>query len=166
MSNKALPSIWPNVYCEMLPAIRRVAREHGYAIGIHGSMVTDCDLIAVPWIEQVSPAATLAAAIKAVLNGWEARDCPSVKPHGRLVFSFSLDPTHYIDLSVMSRCSWSPGPNTHPETSSCVHGIGPSAKGILPGNALLPAAERSCGRLPVQSAPGGHEQRETEGGAA
>lgn len=101
MSNKSLPSIWPNVYCEMIPRIRDVAKQHGYAIGVHGSLVNDCDLMAMPWTDEASDPETMAEAVRALLDGWEANNCPGRKPHGRLVWSFALDPTHYIDLSVM-----------------------------------------------------------------
>lgn len=103
MSDKPLPSIWPNVYCELLPKIRDVARRHGYAIGVHGSMVNDCDLIAAPWVEDCSDPAAFADEVRAVLEAWQANGCPGRKAHGRLVWSFSLDPTHYIDLSVLPK---------------------------------------------------------------
>lgn len=36
-------------YKRQLPAIREAARKVGYAIGVHGSLARDFDLIAVPW---------------------------------------------------------------------------------------------------------------------
>lgn len=108
MSDKPLPSIWPNVYATMLPRIREVARALGYAVGVHGSMVNDCDLIAVPWVDDAAPAELLADAVRNALEGWQANRCPGTKPHGRMVWSFSLDPTHYIDLSVIPLASRKP----------------------------------------------------------
>jgi hypothetical protein len=37
-------------YTSLLPELRRVAREYGYELGLHGSMTRDLDLIAAPWI--------------------------------------------------------------------------------------------------------------------
>lgn len=103
MSEKPLPSIWPNVYCSILQTLREVARGHGYAIAIHGSMLRDLDLVAVPWTEEASEASVLAESIRASVDGLESRGCPERKAHGRLVWSFSIMPCHFIDLSVMPR---------------------------------------------------------------
>lgn len=43
--------------------IRDVAKEHGWAIGEHGSMVRDIDLIAVPWTAEAATPEVLVAAI-------------------------------------------------------------------------------------------------------
>jgi len=50
-------------YLSRLPAIREAAREHGYAIGVHGSTRRDFDLIAMQWREGASDKDTLAHAI-------------------------------------------------------------------------------------------------------
>ena len=50
-------------FTSRLPAIREAAKEHGYAIGLHGSMRRDLDLIAVPWREGASDKEVLAHAI-------------------------------------------------------------------------------------------------------
>lgn len=93
-----------------LPAIREAAREHGYAIGLHGSMRRDLDLIAAPWRDGVSDRDTLAHAIAMAACGitragayeWEQ------KPAGRAATCLPICWTHrhgvlsdgHIDLSV------------------------------------------------------------------
>lgn len=59
-----------------------VARKHGYALAAHGSMVTDFDLIAVPWTEQAIEAEELMQHIMSHLDavdyrGLLVRDCSS-----------------------------------------------------------------------------------------
>lgn len=96
-------------YQKLLPIIRVIAKEHGYAIGLHGSTERDLDLIAAPWIANASTAETLAEAVRAAVNGHiSAREGanPTVKPHGRLAWAIRpLDNNPhaelYIDLSVM-----------------------------------------------------------------
>lgn len=52
-----LPAILPPMkpanpapfYACLYPALCDRAREHGYALAIHGTVATDLDLIAVPW---------------------------------------------------------------------------------------------------------------------
>lgn len=100
-------------YLQLLPIIREAARRHGYAIGIHGSLERDFDLIAAPWQEIVSSPDVLAIAVKGAVNGVfnenadkEGRtghrlDNPTRKPHGRLAWSIQIGGGAYLDLSVM-----------------------------------------------------------------
>lgn len=93
-----------------LPAIRAAAREHGYAIGLHGSMRRDLDLIAVPWRDGASDKDVLAHAIAMAACGI-TRDGPyqwEQKPLGRVAASlsccwprwFNEAGAGHIDLSV------------------------------------------------------------------
>lgn len=97
-------------YESRLPFIRAAAKEHGYAIGAHGSMRRDMDLIAVPWTDVVSTPDVLAHAIAVAACGitregnyeWEK------KPLGRIATSIPICWTHrpghmgdgHLDLSV------------------------------------------------------------------
>lgn len=94
-----------------LPAIREAAREHGYAIGLHGSLRRDLDLIAVPWREGASDKDVLAHAIAMAACGI-TRDGPyqwEQKPLGRVAASlsccwprwFNEAGAGHIDLSVV-----------------------------------------------------------------
>lgn len=42
------------IYCGMYPELAEIARSHGYALAIHGSLARDFDLIAIPWVENPS----------------------------------------------------------------------------------------------------------------
>lgn len=98
------PSIAPAYAC-LYPGLAEVARSHGYALAIHGSVSTDLDLIAVPWTEYPSSAETLAHAITEHAAACLTVGCrggnPERKPHGRLAWHLSLDAGACIDLSVM-----------------------------------------------------------------
>lgn len=41
-------------YAGMYPELAEVARKHGYALAVHGSLRKDFDLFAIPWIENPS----------------------------------------------------------------------------------------------------------------
>lgn len=106
----------------LLPALREVARRHGYAIAVHGSLERDIDLIAVPWRDHAYSADDLARAIHnacvAVVGyvtgpcGWTEKETyeptlgslpnPLRKPHGRVGYVLQLGGP-YIDLSIMPR---------------------------------------------------------------
>ena len=51
-------------FLSRLPSIRTVARVLGFAIGVHGSLRRDLDLIAVPWREGHATKDALAKAIQ------------------------------------------------------------------------------------------------------
>jgi hypothetical protein len=66
--------------------IRALAKLHGWAIGSHGSMARDIDLIAVPWTEDPSPLHVLLAAIctkleLVTLNGADPHDMTPRTPY-------------------------------------------------------------------------------------
>ena len=104
-------------YVALYPMLLQIAKDHGYALAVHGSLHRDFDLIAVPWIESASDALTLIRAMRRKTRmvtqhegsdrKW-AKDCsPTEKPHGRK--SYSLHVTNqgmyggYLDISVMPR---------------------------------------------------------------
>lgn len=103
-------------YCErllidILPAIREVGFEHGYAIAPHGSLAADIDLLAAPWVELASDPDELARSVRGAVAGIVGR-CNilrkddalfGAKPHGRRAYTLLLHPLSYIDLSVMPR---------------------------------------------------------------
>lgn len=105
----------------LLPRLRACARAMGYALGLHGSIARDFDLITVPWVEKVAAPIDLAHALRDVVQdtlGYEVAVgyCPSQakKPHGREGFSIHLVPpddmtvgndgftsSPYIDLAII-----------------------------------------------------------------
>jgi len=93
----------------LLPQIRKAAQAMGYAIGLHGSVARDIDLIAVPWRDDCYEPQELAEVICWICKaetGWgffsSGDNNPTVKPHGRLAWSIHMWGT-YIDLSVTPR---------------------------------------------------------------
>lgn len=94
-------------FAASLPALQATAREHGYALAVHGSMATDLDLIAVPWVDEVSGPETLIEALRLAVNGWIREETrydhnPARRPHGRLAWSIYVgEGATYLDVSVM-----------------------------------------------------------------
>lgn len=107
-------------YEQLIGPLREKAGELGYALGVHGSLKRDIDLIACPWTDAAVDAKTLAEAIRVAAaehNGgiafmtpleagdeWHQDGCqPYGRPHGRRGWCFHLGGGPYIDLSVMPR---------------------------------------------------------------
>jgi hypothetical protein len=95
------------VYAYALPKLITAARAVGYALAVHGSMVRDLDLVAVPWVADARSPVELIAALAAVFDPTGkhiyGHTPPTVKPHGRLAFVIQLAGGPYLDVSVMPR---------------------------------------------------------------
>jgi len=98
------------LYLSIIPTIREVARKSGYAVGVHGSLTRDLDLIAVPWIEDCVEPEALAHRIETAIckhpheNEYyykEITNNVTKKPHGRITFAIYVGVYAYIDLSVI-----------------------------------------------------------------
>ena len=99
-------------YCRIIGPLRLKARELGYALGVHGSIKRDIDIIACPWTEKAVDAEALVEALRVETEAiigfavygndgpWPRND----KPHGRLCWTIHFNGT-YLDLSVMPRHS-------------------------------------------------------------
>lgn len=115
------------IFACLYPGLCDVARKMGYALAIHGSLVTDMDLVAIPWTDAAVDAATLRKALmdhvgaigydellvqhsshltdaqRAQIVAERGPETGTVKPHGRRTWNLYLDLGKKIDLSVMPR---------------------------------------------------------------
>lgn len=88
------------------PSLREAASECGWAIAIHGSVVHDLDLMAMPWREDHATADNLASVLSSIINP-NAEDARrsifkhvGEKPNGRVVYTI-IGGGSYIDLNVI-----------------------------------------------------------------
>lgn len=95
-------------YAQLIGPIRAVAKEHGYAIGVHGSIARDIDMIAAPWVERPFTPGLMIEAIREICAEVEGfavfpeGENPVRKPHGRMAWVIILRGGIYLDISVMS----------------------------------------------------------------
>lgn len=87
-------------YACLYPKLAAVAREHGYALAMHGSLVADCDLIAVPWVENAASGDDLARALAVAAPGHLILDTYAARPGGVRKHVIHLGGGPYIDLAV------------------------------------------------------------------
>lgn len=94
---------WEDPALPDIKLIWKLAREVGYAIGIHGSLKRDFDLIAVPWVDDAVDEFDfilhMKKGLKADLIGSEK------KPHGRFGIVLQIKDGYFknIDMSIMPR---------------------------------------------------------------
>jgi hypothetical protein len=94
---------WTDPAIPDIRAIWEAAREVGYAVGVHGSLKRDFDLIAAPWTESAVSNYEFVKHLCTRLN-YSLMSGPEVKPHGRV--AVCLQPKGWvkvIDLSIVPR---------------------------------------------------------------
>lgn len=98
-------------YKSIIPAIREKAKTLGFAIGAHGSLCRDLDLIAIPWVDEHATAGKLAKAIQQTATGgicnssfqWEHKPCGRIATSLPVCWCYDNAPdgAGHIDLSVV-----------------------------------------------------------------
>ena len=132
MSDKGYKRLPTAFYGNIYNRIAELGYENGYCLALHGSVATDMDIVAVPWIEDaIEPYELLKKIVNLFYEGasvkgnsgeeygsrkdWMNKEFPetdedlySLKPHGRKAYTIYLgDPysniCYYIDLSIMPK---------------------------------------------------------------
>jgi hypothetical protein len=92
-------------YAVLYNSFRKAALECGYALALHGSMASDMDMIAVPWVADAKTADELVEEISSCIDGTVCKDHHLMdrteRVHGRLCYTMSIMGDWHIDLSVM-----------------------------------------------------------------
>ena len=95
------PANFAPVYCSLYPELAEIARKHGYAMAIHGTMARDFDLICIPWIDNPS---IPQAVIDEITVNYSTTNITNMqlKPHGRVAYSVVFGfGEFFADLSFM-----------------------------------------------------------------
>lgn len=112
-SNKCDPDNYASFYVHMIPDLKKAAHQKGYALGIHGSLREDLDMIAVPWVQDASSEEALIASLLVVVKGFvdpetykATKDTVvsnEMKPHNRRAWTLGWGGRARVDLSVMPK---------------------------------------------------------------
>lgn len=89
-------------YAAMWNDFRQAAMDKGWALGLHGSLANDMDIMAMPWTES---ATDMHKMIDAIRDCFTDSDCinvhMSLKPNNRAVFTLSIWADFYLDINVI-----------------------------------------------------------------
>ena len=91
------------VYCAIYPGLAEIARSHGYALAIHGSLARDFDLICIPWTDNPSEPQ---AVVDEMTSKYAIKQVGGIeqKKHGRIAYCISIAFGECrLDLSFMPR---------------------------------------------------------------
>lgn len=83
------PANFAAVYVCLYPELAEIARSHGYAMAVHGSVARDFDLVCIPWAEKVDPPE---AVVDSIVNKFAIRKVGDMKAmrHGRVAQKLSI----------------------------------------------------------------------------
>ena len=96
-------------YASVWPDLRQSAMNCGWALALHGSLASDMDIMAMPWVEgAVSADEMVRNLIKSFgFSEYWMKYMMQVdrtsKPNGRVVYTIPIYSDFYIDLNVIER---------------------------------------------------------------
>lgn len=94
-------------YACVWPELKNIATGLGWALGLHGSLNSDMDLMAMPWTNESAPVKVLINAISDCFTNNEKvkRDnsIPFIdKPNGRVVYTIHIHADFYLDINIIN----------------------------------------------------------------
>lgn len=112
------PANYAPTYCAMYPELAEIARRHGYAMAIHGSLIRDFDLICIPWVAHPSEPASVVDEITKTFVVRKIGE-PDTTFHGRERWTISVGfGACAIDLSFMPRIATATLTSDHPSDAN------------------------------------------------
>ena len=102
----------PAFYAAMWDDIRECAMDHGWAVALHGSLASDMDIMAMPWMEDASTFEQLVESIAGLFaeneNAQEYFIAYNEKPRNRIVAIIPIFGDFYLDLSAIAYADGTP----------------------------------------------------------
>lgn len=94
----------PVFYALFYNEFRKAALDCGYALALHGSMASDMDLVAFPWVDNPENIEMLVGKISDCIGKTIWKDHhfknPTERPHNRITYTLSIFSDWQIDLSI------------------------------------------------------------------
>ena len=95
----------PAFYACMWEDIRQCAMDNGWAVALHGSISSDMDIMAMPWVEKSVTFENLVAKISQLFDGNQMAETYFItydeKPHNRVVATIPIFADFYLDISTI-----------------------------------------------------------------
>jgi len=94
-------------YASILPDLKDAALKNGWALGLHGSLANDMDIMAMPWTENASTVETMIKSLSDCFTENPFKDYHenafTDKPNGRVVYTMSIWDDWYLDINIIDR---------------------------------------------------------------
>jgi len=91
-------------YAAMWNDFRQAALNKGWALALHGSLATDMDIMAMPWVEGAEPVWEMIWALKKCFDNPKSIDVTETDmPNNRRVFTLSIWADFYLDINIIEQ---------------------------------------------------------------
>lgn len=95
-------------YASMWSDFREAALDCGWALGLHGSLSSDMDIMAMPWVEDAKPVEDMINSLERCLTKpdkklWVPTAKTKDKPNGRVVYTVHIFSDFYLDINIIER---------------------------------------------------------------
>lgn len=88
--------------------LRNAAMDCGWALGLHGSLANDMDIMAMPWAEDAKPVEVMIQALSDCFTESPFKEAHTIphytKPNNRVVYTISIWADFHLDINVID-CS-------------------------------------------------------------
>jgi hypothetical protein len=95
----------PAFYACIFDDLKKKALECGWALGLHGSLASDMDIMAMPWTEDAKPVEEMIQALSDCFTDSPFKDMHTIphydKPNNRVVYMMSIWGDFYLDINVI-----------------------------------------------------------------
>ena len=98
-------------YACVWPELTEAANSVGWALGLHGSLKSDMDIMAMPWTESAKSLSELADSLRTIFTDAGNKDFGidkigykidmKSKPNGRIVLTISIWADFYLDINII-----------------------------------------------------------------
>lgn len=92
-------------YASIYDDLRSTAMDCGWALGLHGSLANDMDIMAMPWTENAKPIEEMIQSLSDCFVGCPFKDEHLIphydKPNNRVVYTMSIFGDWYLDINVI-----------------------------------------------------------------
>lgn len=92
-------------YASMWEDLKNAALNCGWALGLHGSLNTDMDIMAMPWTETATPPYKMISELCKCFTDSEdverTVEISNDKPNNRVVYTLSIWADFYLDINII-----------------------------------------------------------------
>ena len=96
-------------YAAMWNDLRQAAMDCGWALGLHGSLNSDMDIMAMPWVKEAIPADDMIQHLidtcfydDGIMEKIGYQKDETSKPNERIVYTLSIWADFYLDINVIN----------------------------------------------------------------
>lgn len=91
-------------YAAMWNDFRQAAMDCGWALGLHGSLNSDMDIMAMPWVENATSADEMIECLQDCFGFSRLPDVQvdkTTKPNNRVVYTIPIFADFYLDINII-----------------------------------------------------------------